>query len=51
MLINEILDMAKIEAGKMMLSFEEIDLAETSYSALTAVRNIVEEKGLTYGQR
>jgi signal transduction histidine kinase/putative methionine-R-sulfoxide reductase with GAF domain len=46
-LINEILDMAKIEAGKMMLSFEEVDLAETSYSAITAVRNIVEEKGLT----
>jgi signal transduction histidine kinase/putative methionine-R-sulfoxide reductase with GAF domain len=47
MLINEILDMAKIEAGKMMLAFEEVDLAETSYGAITAVRNIVEEKGVT----
>jgi signal transduction histidine kinase/putative methionine-R-sulfoxide reductase with GAF domain len=46
-LINEILDMAKIEAGKMLLSFEAVDLAETSYGAITAVRNIVEEKGLT----
>lgn len=47
MLINEILDMAKIEAGKMMLSFEPVDLAETSYSAITAIRTMVDEKGLT----
>lgn len=45
-LINEILDMAKIEAGKMMLAFENVDLAEVSQGAITAVRNLVEEKGL-----
>ena len=46
-LINEILDMAKIEAGKMMLSFEEVDVAETAYESLTAVRHLAEEKRLT----
>jgi signal transduction histidine kinase/putative methionine-R-sulfoxide reductase with GAF domain len=46
MLINEILDMAKIEAGKMTLSFETVDLAETAHSAINTVRNLIEEKGL-----
>jgi signal transduction histidine kinase/putative methionine-R-sulfoxide reductase with GAF domain len=46
MLINEILDMAKIEAGKMTLSFEAVDLAETAHSAINTVRNLIEEKGL-----
>jgi signal transduction histidine kinase/putative methionine-R-sulfoxide reductase with GAF domain len=46
MLINEILDMAKIEAGKMTLTFEQVDLVETAHSAVNTVRNLIEEKGL-----
>jgi signal transduction histidine kinase/putative methionine-R-sulfoxide reductase with GAF domain len=40
-LINEILDMAKIEAGKMNLSFEEVDLGEAAKSTLTNIRSLI----------
>ncbi|ACK69571.1 GAF sensor signal transduction histidine kinase [Gloeothece citriformis PCC 7424] len=47
-LINDILDLAKIEAGKMVLELEPVDLEEL----LTAVNNFTapqaEQKGLTF---
>ena len=42
-LINEILDMAKIEAGKMSVSFEEIDLAHTAHLVLETTRSLVDK--------
>ncbi len=45
-LINEILDMAKIEAGKMTLTFEEVDLAHIAREAITAVSHMLAEKDL-----
>ena len=41
MLINEILDMAKIEAGKMTLAFEAVDLVETAQSVYATVRGLI----------
>ncbi|MCA9973205.1 MAG: GAF domain-containing protein [Anaerolineales bacterium] len=46
-LINEILDMAKIEAGKMVLSFETIDLHDVVQSTVTALRSLADGKHLT----
>lgn len=44
MLINEILDMAKIEAGKMTLLLERIDVREVADSVLSTVRGLIDEK-------
>ena len=44
MLINEILDMAKIEAGKMTLIFEPIDLAAAIASARDTTRGLIGSK-------
>ncbi|HEX6385086.1 MAG TPA: GAF domain-containing protein [Anaerolineae bacterium] len=41
MLINEILDMAKIEAGKMTLSFEMVDLVEVAKTVYTMARGLI----------
>ena len=41
MLINELLDMAKIEAGKMNLSFEDVDLIEAAQSVYATVRGLI----------
>lgn len=40
-LINEILDMAKIESGKMTLTFEEVDLGEAAKATLTNIRSLI----------
>jgi len=46
-LINDILDMSKIEAGKMTLRFEPCSLEEIAEDALRLVRNRAETAGLT----
>jgi two-component system cell cycle sensor histidine kinase PleC len=46
-LINDILDMSKIEAGKMTLRFEPVSLEEIAEDALRLVRNRAETAGLT----
>ncbi len=45
-LINDILDISKIEAGKMELTFAETDLAEVVESALTTLRPLIGQKRL-----
>src|SRR5712691_2212562 len=45
-LINGLLDLAKIEAGKMELNVEEVSIAEVTEEALELVRPHADEKGL-----
>ena len=46
-LINDILDMSKIEAGKMNLKFEPLAIEEVIEDAVRLVRNRAESSGLT----
>ncbi len=48
-LINDILDMSKIEAGKMNLKFEPISLEDVTEDAVRLVRNRAEAAGLDLG--
>jgi signal transduction histidine kinase/CheY-like chemotaxis protein len=45
-LINEILDLSKIEAGRMELTFGTTNLTEVVESALTTLRPLIEQKRL-----
>ena len=45
-LINDILDMSKIEAGKMNLKFEPVSLEDVTQDAVRLVRNRAETAGL-----
>jgi two-component system, cell cycle sensor histidine kinase PleC len=45
-LINDILDMSKIEAGKMNLHLETVDVAELAEDAVRLMRNRAESAGL-----
>ncbi|MBV9510597.1 MAG: PAS-domain containing protein, partial [Caulobacteraceae bacterium] len=46
-LINDILDMSKIEAGKMNLKFEPMSLEDVVEDAVRLVKNRAEQTGLT----
>lgn len=45
-LINDVLDISKIEAGQLQLSLEEYDLSESFKSVLQIIRPMAEKKGL-----
>jgi len=45
-LINDILDLARIEAGKMELNFEEVKLSEMVNSVLSTAKGLVKEKSI-----
>jgi PAS domain S-box-containing protein len=43
-LINDVLDLARIEAGKMELNFEEVHLAEMTTSVMSTAKGLIKEK-------
>ncbi len=45
-LINDVLDISKIEAGRMELTLADTDIAEVVESALTTLRPLIEKKRL-----
>jgi len=45
-LINEVLDLAKIEAGKVELSLEEVDAGDACKKCLNLVRGIADERNI-----
>ena len=50
-LINDILDLARIEAGKMELNFEEVHIGEMVASVLSTAKGLVKEKPIQLIQR
>jgi signal transduction histidine kinase/CheY-like chemotaxis protein/streptogramin lyase len=50
-MVNDILDFAKIEAGRLELDSIEFDLAELLRNALAPLEAIARKKGLALGQR
>ena len=50
-LINDVLDLARIEAGKMELNFEEVHLAEMVNSVMSTAKGLVKEKPIKLLQR
>ncbi len=46
-LISSILDISQIEAGKVRLSFEPLDVAEAILSSMTSVKPQAQKKGVT----
>jgi signal transduction histidine kinase/DNA-binding response OmpR family regulator len=50
-LINDILDLARIEAGKMELNFEEVKLSEMVTSVLSTAKGLVKEKTIQLVQK
>lgn len=46
-LINDVLDLAKVEAGRLELFYEIFPIAQTVREAVTALRGAVEKKGIT----
>jgi len=43
-LINDILDLSKIEAGKMELAFDEVNISEITSSVLSAMSGLIKDK-------
>jgi len=43
-LINDILDLAKIEAGKMELAFDEVNMSDVTSSVLSTMTGLVKDK-------
>ncbi|RPJ29249.1 MAG: GAF domain-containing protein [Chloroflexi bacterium] len=50
-LINDILDLARIEAGKMELNFEEVRLADMATGVMSTAKGLVKEKPIHLLQR
>lgn len=50
-LINDILDLARIEAGKMELNFEEVPLIDMATSVMSTAKGLVKEKPIQLVQR
>jgi PAS domain S-box-containing protein len=50
-LINDILDLARIEAGKMELNFEEVNLSDMTTSVMSTAKGLVKEKPIQLIQR
>ena len=50
-LINDILDLAKIEAGRMELDLEDFDIAQAIDNAVVLIRERATRKGLTLDMR
>lgn len=50
-LINDILDLARIEAGKMELHFEEVHLSEMVHSVFSTAKGLVKEKPIKLVER
>ena len=48
-ILNDVLDMAKIESGKLELEEIEFDLQEVICAAFSTFVTLIEEKGLTFG--
>lgn len=46
-LINDVLDLAKVEAGHLELFYETVPVAQTIRESITAMRGAAEKKGLT----
>jgi protein-histidine pros-kinase len=47
-LINDLLDLAKIESGKVELTFEPLVCQDVLQEVITALRPLVQAKGLTF---
>ncbi len=50
-LINDILDLARIEAGKMELNFEEVHIGELVTSVMSTAKGLVKEKPIQLLQK
>ncbi len=48
-LINDVLDLSKIEAGKMELMFDEVDIIETIHSVMSTAVGLVKDKPIKLG--
>ena len=50
-LINDILDLSKIDAGKMELTFDDVNVAELLQSVVPTVNGLIKDKSITLEQR
>jgi signal transduction histidine kinase/CheY-like chemotaxis protein len=50
-LINDILDLSKIDAGKMELAFDDVNIAELLQSVIPTVSGLIKDKPVTITQK